>query len=48
MALFGSARDASLIRHVNNELITNIVDTEIEHYKLSMADTRENMYGSTW
>mgnify|MGYP003134681710 CR=1 FL=1 len=47
MALFGSARDASLIRHINNELITNIVDTEIEHYKLSMSDTRENLYGES-
>ena len=34
MALFGSARDASLIRHINNELIVNIIDTEIELYKL--------------
>jgi hypothetical protein len=47
MALFGSARDASLIRHINNELIVNIVDTEIELYKLVLENTRENLYGES-
>ncbi len=47
MALFGSARDASLIRHINNELIVNFIDTEIELYKLVLEDTRENMYGES-
>ena len=47
MALFGSGRDASLIRHINNELIVKIVDTEIELYKLVLEDTRENLYGES-
>jgi len=47
MALFGSGRDASLIRHINNELIVNIIDTEIELYKLVLEDTRENLYGES-
>ena len=47
MALFGSARDASLIRHINNELIVNYVDVEIEFYKLVLAETRENLYGES-
>ena len=47
MALFGSARDASLIRHINNELIVKIIDTEIELYKLVLEDTRENLYGES-
>ena len=47
MALFGSGRDASLIRHINNELIVNIVDTEIELYKLVLEDTKENLYGES-
>ena len=38
MALFGSGRDASLIRHINNELIVNIIDTEIELYKLVLEN----------
>ena len=44
MALFGSARDASLIRSVNRELINNFIDTEIAYYKLSLQDTQANMY----
>jgi hypothetical protein len=44
MALFGSARDASLIRHINRELINDVIDTEIAFYKLSLEDTKSNMY----
>ena len=44
MALFGSARDASLVRTVNRELINNFIDTEVAFYKLSLEDTRANMY----
>ena len=47
MALFGSARDASLIRHIHGELIVNFVDTEIELYKLVLENTRENLYGES-
>jgi len=44
MALFGSSRDASLIRSINRELINNIIDTEVAFYKLSLEDTQANMY----
>jgi hypothetical protein len=44
MALFGSARDASLIRSLNRELIYDFIDTEIAFYKLSLDDTKANMY----
>jgi hypothetical protein len=44
MALFGSARDASLIRHINRELINDFIDTEVAFYKLSLDDTQANMY----
>ena len=44
MALFGSARDASLVRSINKELINNIIDTEVAFYKLSLQDTQSNMY----
>ena len=39
MALFGSARDASLVRSINRELINEFIDTEIGFYKLSLNDT---------
>ena len=38
MALFGSARDASLVRSINRELINDFIDTEIAFYKLSLDD----------
>ena len=44
MALFGSDRDASLVRTANRELINNFIDVEIAFYKLSLEDTRANMY----
>ncbi|MDB4346028.1 hypothetical protein OAA41_00525 [bacterium] len=44
MALFGGSRDASLIRSINRELINRFIDTEIAFYKLSLNDTKANMY----
>jgi uncharacterized protein YbcV (DUF1398 family) len=44
MALFGSARDASLVRSINRELINEFIDTEVAFYKLSLEDTRANIY----
>ena len=44
MALFGSARDASLIKSINRELINRVIDTEVAFYKLSLNDTKANMY----
>jgi hypothetical protein len=44
MALFGSARDASLIRSINRELINDFIDTEIALYKLNLESTATNIY----
>ena len=44
MALFGSGRDASLVRSINREIINNIIDVEVAFYKLSLDDTQANMY----
>ena len=44
MALFGSARDASLVRHLNRELINELIDMEIGFYKLVDTDTATNIY----
>ena len=44
MALFGSARDASLLRSVNRELINRYIDTEVGLYKLDLQSTPSNLY----
>lgn len=44
MPLFGSARDASLLRSVSREIIGKIVSTEVEIYQLSLNDTTTNIY----
>jgi hypothetical protein len=45
MALFGSARDMSLFRSVNRELINKYIDTEVLLYKLNLQNTDTNLYG---
>ena len=45
MALFGGARDISLFRHLNRELINEIIDTQCDIYKYSIFDSKENLYG---
>ena len=44
MALFGSGRDANLIRSVNRELINKYIDTEVGFYKLNLEATKTNIY----
>ena len=41
MALFGSGRDASLVRSINRERVNKVMALEVELYKLSREDTRE-------
>ena len=45
MALFGGDRDIALMKTVNRELLNNIVDTTIDIYKLSLYETKANLYG---
>jgi len=45
MSLFGTARDASLIRHINRELINNIIEQQVGYYKIDLTKTTSNMYG---
>ena len=47
MALFGSARDASLLRSVNREVINKYIDMEVSFYKLNLDNTHSNMYGES-
>jgi len=45
MALFGGSRDISLFRHINRELINEIIDTRCDIFKNSIFDSKENLYG---
>ncbi len=45
MALFGSARDYSLITKFNRELVYKLVDTEVGYYKFALDRSRVNLYG---
>jgi hypothetical protein len=47
MALFGSARDASLVRSVNRELINRYIDTEVAFYKLDLKSSNSNIYNES-
>jgi hypothetical protein len=45
MALFGGSRDVSLFRHVNRELLGNVITQQCALYKFSLEQTTVNMYG---
>ena len=47
MALYGSQRDISLFRHVNRELIGNIISQECAFYKFKLDETKVNLYGES-
>ena len=45
MSIFGGDRDISLFRHINRELINNIIDTKVDIVKAAIKDIKENLYG---
>jgi hypothetical protein len=45
MALFGSARDISMFRKVNRELLGDIITQQVAIYKYVLDKTKTNMYG---
>ena len=45
MALYGQARDISMFRYVNRELMHNIISQQCAFYQLQLNDTVFNMYG---
>lgn len=47
MAIFGSARDMSLFRSVNKEMLHKYIDTEVLFYKLNLDATATNLYDET-
>jgi hypothetical protein len=45
MALFGTQRDVSLFRHLNRELLWDIITQQCVFYQLKIAETKVNIYG---
>ena len=45
MALYGGQRDISLFRHVNRELMGNVISQQCAYYKYKLAETKVNLYG---
>jgi len=45
MAIFGSARDISMFRHVNRELLWDVITQQCALYKFVLDKTTVNMYG---
>lgn len=45
MALFGNSRDVSLFRHLNRELLGNIITQQVAIYKVNLEKTNSNLYG---
>jgi hypothetical protein len=47
MALYGEARDISMFRYINRELMHNIISQQCVLYKVNVTETKTNMYGET-
>jgi hypothetical protein len=45
MSLFGSQRDISLFRHINRELLWDVITQQCAVYKLKLDQTKVNIYG---
>ena len=45
MAIFGSIRDASLVRHLNREIMGDIITQQCAFYKFKIEETKVNLYG---
>ena len=44
-ALFGGERDVSLFRHINREMLGDIITQQVSFFKLKLEETTFNVYG---
>jgi len=47
MALYTSGRDFSMMRHVNRELLNDVISQQASFYKYKIGDTKVNIYGES-
>jgi len=47
MSMYGSNRDVSLFRHLNRELLNNIIQQQVGYYKINLDKTQSNLYGES-
>jgi len=47
MALYGTSRDVSLFRHINRELLHDIITQQCVYYQFKTAETKINIYGES-
>jgi hypothetical protein len=45
MPLFGGKRDISMFRHINKELLWDVITQQVAFYKLELSKTKFNIYG---
>ena len=45
MALYGEARDISLFRHINRELMHDIISQQVVYHQYDLVETDVNIYG---
>ena len=45
MSLFGEARDISLFRHINRELMHDIISQQVVYHQYDLVETNVNIYG---
>lgn len=45
MALFGTRRDIGTFRGISRELLENVISQNCGYYKISLTDTKVNVYG---
>ena len=47
MALYGTNRDISLMRHISKELVDRMIGQQVGYYKLSLSETVTDLYGDS-